>query len=75
LARGLLAAADLEADGKLDTFVSQRYAGWEGSEGKAILAGQVSLADVAQAALTRNVEPQPVSGRQEFLENYVSRFA
>ena len=75
LARGLLAAAALEADGKLDAFVSQRYAGWEGSEGKAILSGQVSLADVAQSALTRNIEPQPVSGRQEFLENYVSRFA
>ncbi len=74
LSRGLLAAADLEADGKLDAFVSQRYAGWEGSEGKAILAGQVSLADVAKAALNRNIEPQPVSGRQEFLENYVSRF-
>jgi len=64
-----------EADGKLDAFVRQRYAGREASEGKAILSGQVSLPDVARSALTRNLEPQPVSRWQEFLENYVSPFA
>ena len=27
-------------DGKLDGFVAERYAGWDGKEGKAILAGK-----------------------------------
>jgi xylose isomerase len=74
LARGLLAAAAIQANGKLDAFKRERYSGWDTAEGTAILAGQRTLDQTAQHALDRNDEPQPVSGRQEMLENHFSRF-
>jgi xylose isomerase len=74
LARGLLAAAAIKEDGAIDAFTAQRYAGWESEDGKAMLAGKHTLAEIADAALARNTEPTPVSGRQEMLENRLSWF-
>ena len=34
-----------------------------------------SLADAADHSLRANSDPRPVSGRQEYLENLVNRFA
>jgi xylose isomerase len=73
LARGLLRAAQLIERGDLARFVSERYAGWDGELGRAILAGQRSFADLERYVLARNLEPQPRSGRQEMLENAVNR--
>ncbi len=74
IARGLLIAARMLEDGKLQGEVDRRYAGWEGAEGKAILAGERSLAALADAAIVKNEEPRPRSGRQEFLEGLVNRY-
>jgi xylose isomerase len=74
LARGLLAAAAIAEDGAVDAFRDGRYAGWDGAEGRAILAGRRTLSDVADAALGANAEPRPVSGRQEMLEARIARF-
>lgn len=74
LARGLLAAAALLENGGIDQFIAQRYAGWDGEEAQAVLTGQRNLADLADAALARNHEPTPRSGRQEMLENQLRRF-
>jgi xylose isomerase len=73
LARGLLRAAQLIERGDVARFVAERYAGWDGELGRAILGGQRSLADLEQYVLSRSVEPQPRSGRQEMLENAVNR--
>ncbi len=73
-ARGLLIAARMIEDGALARHVKERYAGWESAEGKAILAGQRSLADLAASVEARNHEPQPRSGRQEFLENLLNTY-
>jgi xylose isomerase len=75
LARGLLRAAQLIERGDVARFVAARYAGWDGELGRAILAGQRSLGDLEQYVLSRGVEPQPRSGRQEMLENAVNRSA
>ena len=73
-ARALLAAADmLEAD-VLTAPLTERYAGWAGTEGRAILAGQRSLAELADRALAGGLDPQPRSGRQEYLESLVNRY-
>jgi xylose isomerase len=73
-ARALLAAADmLEADA-LTAPLTERYAGWAGTEGRAILAGQRSLAELADRALAGGLDPQPRSGRQEYLESLVNRY-
>jgi xylose isomerase len=73
-ARALLSAAAIIEDGRLDAEISRRYAGWESEEGRAIMAGRRSLADLASRIETKQIEPQPVSGRQEYLENLVNRF-
>jgi xylose isomerase len=73
-ARGLLMAAAMIEDGVLAGVVSERYAGWETPEGRAILAGERSLADLAARVEQDGLEPKPRSGRQEYLENLVNRY-
>ncbi|WP_417773279.1 xylose isomerase [Stappia sp.] len=72
-ARGLLSAAEMIEKGDLSTPLAERYAGWEGAEAKAILAGERSLADIAARVEREGLDPQPVSGRQEVLENRLNR--
>ena len=72
MARALLAAASIIESGELDSFRSQRYAGWESDQGRELLAGEHSLADLYKRALEGG-EPAPTSGRQEQLENLVAR--
>ena len=72
-ARALLNAEKLLNDGVLTGFVKDRYAGWDSEEGKAILAGKRTLAQVADRAIAQNVAPQPRSGKQEYLETILAR--
>ena len=74
LARGLKGAAALIEDGTYDKAIDARYAGWQSPEGKAIMAGQRSLADLAARVEKDNLNPQPKSGQQEYLETLVNRF-
>jgi xylose isomerase len=73
-ARALLAAADMLDAGALTGPLTERYAGWSGPEGRAILAGERSLAELADRALASGLDPQPRSGRQEYLESLVNRY-
>ncbi len=73
-ARALLNAAALIEDGAVVDFVNQRYSGWETGIGKQILDKDLSLRDVAAYATEKNIQPTPRSGRQEYLENHVTRF-
>jgi len=75
IAHALLRAARLLETGALARFVAERYGGWDADLGRAILAGQRSFEDLEQHVLTQRLEPQPRSGRQEMLENLVSRCA
>lgn len=74
-ARALLAAAAIIEDGALDQFVDTRYAGWNKPEAQKMLDGSYSLEDVAAYVDKAAIEPQPASGRQEYLENLINRFA
>ncbi|MDP3896033.1 MAG: hypothetical protein Q8Q62_05100 [Mesorhizobium sp.] len=40
----------------------------------AMLAGKRTLEDIAERVTKKKIEPQPVSGRQELLENVVNRY-
>jgi xylose isomerase len=73
-ARGLLIAEKMINDGALAGHVGKRYAGWDSADGKAILSGKKSLAEIAAAVEARNAEPQPHSGQQEYLENLVNSY-
>ncbi len=74
LARGLLVAAAMIEDGAIAEHVEQRYAAWGGDLGRSILAGDTDLAALADLALDRKLDPKPVSGRQEALENRINRY-
>jgi len=73
-ARAFLAAAAMLEAGVLTAPLTERYAGWSGPEGRAILAGERSLANLADRALASGLDPQPRSGRQEYLESLVNRY-
>jgi xylose isomerase len=72
-ARGLKAAAAMRADGGLEDALNERYAGWKTADATKMLASG-TLESITQRVLERNINPQPRSGRQEILENYVNRF-
>ncbi|MCY6381289.1 xylose isomerase [Hoeflea prorocentri] len=73
-ARGLKAAAAMIEDGDLSGFVDQRYAGWSAEENWGMLSGSRSLEDIAARVEAENINPQPRSGKQEYLENVVNRY-
>ncbi len=72
-ARALLAAEQMILDGGHARFIQQRYGQWQGDTGRHLLAGD--LAAAAAHALQRNLDEPPVSGRQEWLENWFNRFS
>ncbi|MEL6520587.1 MAG: xylose isomerase, partial [Pseudomonadota bacterium] len=71
-ARGYKAAAGMVADGSLENARRARYAGWDTADGQAMLG--LSLDELAEQVEARNIQPTPRSGRQERLENLVSRY-
>jgi len=73
LAQALLAAADLVQSGDLSKAVNERYAGWSEALGQGIVDGSESLDSLAARAMAGDVDPNPVSGHQELLENRVNR--
>jgi len=72
-ARGLKAAATMLQDNGLEQALSERYAGWQSEEAKMMMASD-TLDGIAARVLEQDINPQPRSGRQEMLENYVNRF-
>ncbi|MDP3526509.1 MAG: xylose isomerase [Hoeflea sp.] len=73
-ARALKAAAKMVEDGVLTRFVEKRYSGWDTPEAKKMLDGSHTLSDIADYVVRADVNPQPKSGRQEYLENAVNRY-
>jgi xylose isomerase len=74
LARSLLNAAAMIEGGELDALVTDRYAGWNSDAGKALLSASSNLEAISDAAVAAKIDPQPRSGRQEYVENLVSRY-
>jgi xylose isomerase len=73
-ARGLLIAENMLANDVLEQLRAERYSGWNGDLGRAMLEGQLSMAEISDRVLADQLEPQPSSGRQELLENLVNRY-
>ena len=72
-ARGLLAAAAMIEDGGLAAALAERYAGWDAPEAQAMLTQPTSRPSPPRVDRD-GLDPQPRSGRQERLENWVNRF-
>jgi xylose isomerase len=73
LARSLLVAAALVEHGDLERLRAARYAGWDGGLGRSITSGDALFEMLAGRVMTGELDPKPVSGRQELLENIVNR--
>ena len=73
-ARGVRAAAAMLEDGSLQENLGARYAGWEAEFGVAIMDGVYDLESLTAKVAEGKINPQPVSGKQEFLENIVNKF-
>jgi xylose isomerase len=73
LAQALVAAQALIDDGVVDRARDQRYGGWDGELGRRIMDSGTDLATLADDATQAGLDPTPVSGRQELLENEVNR--
>lgn len=72
-ARGLKVAHAIIEDGRIDTFVKERYASFDSGIGATIESGAATLEDL-EAHILSNGEPQTQSGRQEMLENIINEF-
>lgn len=67
-ALGLIKAAEIIEDGRLDAFVRQRYASYENGIGKKVREKTTSLEELAEYAEKLDAVPAPQSGGQEYLE-------
>ena len=73
LARALLVAAGMIEAETLSAPLAERYAGWDGDLGRSILDGSETLGSLESKVMGGEIDPDPVSGRQELLENRVNR--
>ncbi len=72
-ALGLLKAAKLIEDGRLDAFVKERYASYQSGIGKKIVDGTATLRELAAHAEAMGAPELPGSGKQERLEGIVNQ--
>ena len=73
-ARGLLIAGQMMKDGKMEKAVAKRYGKWEEPQNQAMLAGKESLDKIAARVHKSGLDPQPTSGRQEYLEGVLNSY-
>jgi xylose isomerase len=72
LARALVIGAGMIELGTLSGPVAERYSGWSKKLGTGILTGSESLETLEARVSAGEIDPKPVSGRQELLENRVN---
>ena len=73
-ARTLLAVEQMINDKILSNYVSKRYEDWQKDLGKFIHDKSTSLDVIHQKVLNDNIEPEPRSGNQEYLENILNKY-
>ena len=72
-ALGLIKAAALIEDGRLDENIKERYSSYHTTEiGKKIISGKTTLAELAAYADKLGAPALPGSGKQEILQNIVN---
>ncbi len=71
-ALGLLKAAAIIEDGRVDGFIKERYASYASGIGARIAGGEATLEECAAKATEMKLPALPGSGKQEYLESVVN---
>ena len=72
-ALGLIKAAEIIEDGRLDAFKEEKYSSFKSELGKKIINEQTSLEELAEHASKLKKVESPLSGKQERLESIVNQ--
>ncbi len=67
-------ARRIRADGKMDQFLTDRYASYDTGFGRDIETGKASFRSLEKLVLTKLGEPKLRSGKQEYLENLLNSY-
>ena len=73
-ARGLKIAHAIIADGRLSSFVKDRYKSWDSELGRRVESGSAGFADLESYIMPKGDVSTNTSGRQEMLENLINDF-
>ena len=73
-AKALLAVENIINDKILSQHIHERYSGWNEELGLFINDKNNNLETIADRVITDNLEPEPKSGKQEFLENLINKY-
>ncbi len=71
-ALGLIKAAELIEDGRIDNFINEKYSSYETELGQKIRKGETTLEELSNKALELKKPENPISGRQEYLEGVIN---
>ena len=72
-ALGLIKAAELIEDGRIDDFIKNKYASFNEGIGEKILSGEATLEELSAYACEKKITTNPDSGRQEYLQTIVNQ--
>ena len=73
-AKTLLATEKLIKDNILPKYIQDRYANWNNELGKFIHSKDSNLEIIHQTVIDKNINPKPISGQQELLENLLNKY-
>jgi xylose isomerase len=71
-AYGLLKAAEMIEDGRLEKNIEERYSSFSSELGQKVRSGESTLEELAARAAEMKAPKNPVSGKQEYLEGVLN---
>ena len=71
-ALGLINAAKIIEDGRIDEFVASRYSSWNSDLGKKITAGKANIEELYEIALEKRYFAEENSGREEEFQEVIN---
>ena len=73
-ARTLISVEKMINDKEISLYVKNRYKNWNGELGRFIHNKNNNLESIANKVTRNNIDPLPLSGQQELLENMLSKY-
>ncbi len=73
-AKTLIATEKMINDDKITKYINNRYSKWNESLGNLIQNKETTLEKITEFVDKNNINPDPLSGQQEFLENILNKY-